>query len=143
MKKILGLFMSAVVMAMCCPAGQEALAQAPPQSQTQPETKKTAAAQPAKKKAPMQTFTGIISDGQCGASHTEVMKRASVNSTANCVKGCARRHGFVLYDPAAKKVYKLSDQERPAELAAKRVKIRGALDAGTQTIFVSSIEPEK
>jgi len=35
---------------------------------------------------------------------------------------------YVLYVPATKKIYKLSDQERPAELAPKKVKIKGALD---------------
>jgi len=48
-------------------------------------------------------------------------------------------HGTSLC-PATKKIYKLSDQERPAELAAKRVKIKGRLDKATQTIYVSSIE---
>lgn len=93
--------------------------------------------------APIQTFVGVITDGQCAVkgSHKEVMKKAKVNTAANCVKGCARRYGYVLYVPATKKIYKLSDQERPAELAAKRVKIKGALDKATQTIYVSSIEP--
>jgi hypothetical protein len=95
------------------------------------------------KVAAMQSFTGVISDGQCGGSHQEVMKRASVNSPANCVKGCARRHGFVLYDPATKKVYKLSDQERPADFADQKVKIKGTLDKGSQMIYVNSIEPAK
>jgi hypothetical protein len=102
---------------------------------------------PAKKASgqPLQTFTGVISDGQCAAKggHAEIMKKASVNSPANCTKGCARRHGYVLYDPASKKIYKLSDQERPAELADQRVKIKGRLDKNTQTIYVSSIEPGK
>jgi hypothetical protein len=93
--------------------------------------------------AAARTFTGVISDGQCGGSHQEVMKRASVNSAANCVKGCGRKHGFVLYDPATKKVYKLSDQERPAEMADQKVKITGTLDKASQMIYVSSIEPAK
>ena len=97
----------------------------------------------AQKKAPIQTFVGIISDGQCAVkgSHKEVMAKAKVNTAANCVKGCARRYGYVLYVPSTKKIYKLSDQERPAELAAKKVRIKGALDKSTQTIYVSSIEP--
>ena len=98
---------------------------------------------PAKAAAPIQTFVGVISDGQCAVkgSHKEVMAKAKVNTAANCVKGCARRYGYVLYVPATKKIYKLSDQERPAELAAKKVRIKGALDKATQTIYVSSIEP--
>lgn len=104
-----------------------------------------APAQPKKAtaKAPIQTFVGVISDGQCAVkgSHKEVMAKAKVNTAANCVKGCARRYGYVLYVPSTKKIYKLSDQERPAELDAKKVRIKGALDKSTQTIYVSSIEP--
>ena len=105
----------------------------------QPTTQKPAA----KPAVPIQTFVGVISDGQCAVkgSHKEVMAKASVNTAANCVKGCARKYGYVLYVPSSKKIYKLSDQERPAELAAKRVRIKGALDKATQTIYVSSIEP--
>jgi hypothetical protein len=105
----------------------------------------SAPAQPQKTKvkAPIQTFVGIITDGQCAAkgSHKEVMAKAKVNTPANCVKGCARRYGYVLYVPSTRKIYKLSDQERPAELAAKKVRIKGALNPATQTIYVSSIEP--
>jgi len=108
-------------------------------SPAQPKPQKA----PAKTAAPIQTFVGVISDGQCAVkgSHKEVMAKAKVNTAANCVKGCARRYGYVLYVPSTRKIYKLSDQERPAELAAKRVKIKGALDKATQTIYVSSIEP--
>lgn len=106
---------------------------------TQPKPQKATT----KAAAPMQTFVGVISDGQCAVkgSHKEIMAKAKVNTAANCVKGCARRYGYVLYVPSAKKIYKLSDQERPAELAAKRVRIKGALDKTTQTIYVSTIEP--
>jgi hypothetical protein len=98
---------------------------------------------PAKAAVPLQTFVGVISDGQCAVkgSHREVMAKAKVNTAANCVKGCARRYGYVLYVPSTKKIYKLTDQERPAELAARKVRIKGALDKATQTIYVSSIEP--
>jgi hypothetical protein len=107
----------------------------PPQPKAQKASAKAA--------APVQTFIGVITDGQCATkgSHKEVMAKAKVNTAANCVKGCARRYGYVLYVPSTKKIYKLSDQERPAELAAKKVRIKGALDKATQTIYVSSIEP--
>jgi hypothetical protein len=109
------------------------------QATTQPKEQKA----PPKAAAPIQTFVGVISDGQCAVkgSHKEVMAKAKVNTAANCVKGCARRYGYVLYVPSTKKIYKLSDQERPAELAARKVRIKGALDKATQTIYVSSIEP--
>lgn len=97
----------------------------------------------AKATGPVQTFTGVISDGQCATkgSHDEIKKKASVNTDANCVKGCARRYWFVLYNPATKKIYKLSDQEQSAVFAAKKVKVKGSLDKATQTINVRSIEP--
>jgi hypothetical protein len=133
MKKYPGLLtaMASVFLSVCAFALQ--VAPAPPKA-----TKATA-----KAAAPVQTFVGVITDGQCAVkgSHKEIMKKAQVNTSANCVKGCARRYGYVLYDPTTKKVYKLSDQERPAELATRRVKIKGALNKATQTIYVSSIEP--
>jgi hypothetical protein len=89
-----------------------------------------------------RTYLGIISDGQCATkgSHAAVMKRASVNSAANCVKGCARRYGYVLYNPSSRKVYKLSDQELARDYPNQRVKVKGRLDKATETIYVSSIE---
>jgi len=116
---------------------------AAPQTSAQPKPPQAPAKASAKATAPIQTFVGVISDGQCAVkgSHKEIMQKARVNTAANCVRGCARRHGYVLYDPATKKIYKLNDQERPAELAGKRVKIKGALNRETQTIFVSSLEP--
>jgi hypothetical protein len=123
-------FFAGITLSVCAFAFQGT-----PPAQAQP--------QKAQAKAPIQTFVGVISDGQCAVkgSHKEVMAKAKVNTAANCVKGCARRYGYVLYVPSTKKIYKLSDQERPAELAAKRVRIKGALDKTTQTIYVSSIEP--
>jgi hypothetical protein len=122
-------FIALAVLSACVFASQATSAQS--------QQKKTQA------KAPIQTFVGVIYDGQCAVkgSHKQVMAKAKVNTAANCVKGCARRYGYVLYVPSTKKIYKLSDQERPAELAAKKVRIKGALDKSTQTIYVSSIEP--
>ena len=91
----------------------------------------------------LHTYYGIISDGQCAAkgSHTEVMKKASVNSAANCVKGCARRFGYFLYNPSSRTIHKLSDQELPRDFPNQRVRVKGRLDKATNTIMVSSIEP--
>jgi hypothetical protein len=93
----------------------------------------------------IHTYYGIISDGQCAAkgSHAEVMKKASVNSAANCVKGCARRYGYVLYNPSSRTVHKLSDQEVPRDFANQRVRVKGRLDKATNMIVVSSIEPAR
>jgi hypothetical protein len=102
-----------------------------------------AAKPPAKAAGPVQIFTGFVSDGQCAnkGSHAVVMKRASINTEANCVKGCARRYWYVLYNPATKKIYRLSDQPQSAMFAAKKVKVKGSLDKATQTINVRTIEP--
>ena len=128
--------MGVAALLVCAFASQASALQA---TSAQPQPQKASA----KTAAPIQTFVGVISDGQCAVkgSHKEVMAKAKVNTQANCVKGCARRYWYVLYVPSTKKIYKLSDQERPAELAAKRVKIKGALDKATQTIYVSTIEP--
>lgn len=129
-------FVGVAALLVCAFASQATASQA---TSAQPKAQKA----PAKAAAPIQTFVGVITDGQCAVkgSHKEIMKKASVNSAANCVKGCARRYGYVLYVPSTKKIYRLSDQERPAELAAKKVRIKGALNQATQTIYVSSIEP--
>jgi hypothetical protein len=92
-----------------------------------------------------QTFVGEISDGQCAAngSHDAVMKKASVNSPANCVRGCAKKHGLVLADASAKTVYKLDDPDKTLPFAAEKVKVTGTLDKTTNTIHVLSIEAAK
>lgn len=92
-----------------------------------------------------QTFAGEISDGQCAGngSHDAVMKRASVNSPANCVRGCARKHGLVLVDAATKTAYKLDDLEKALPFAAQKVKVTGTLNKATSTIHVFAIEAAK
>lgn len=47
---------------------------------------------------------------------------------------------YALYD--GKSVRKLSDQKTPAKYGAQHVKVTGTLNEKTQTIKVSSIEPE-
>jgi hypothetical protein len=84
----------------------------------------------AKATGPVKTFTGEISDGQCAKNggHEIVMKKASINTAANCTKGCARVHEYVLFDAASKKIYRLDDQERPSKFPAQKVSITGNLD---------------
>jgi hypothetical protein len=55
-----------------------------------------------------------------------------------CVKGSSSQ--YALFD--GKSVLKLSDQKTPVKYAAQRVKVTGTLNEKTQTIKVSSIEPE-
>ncbi len=57
---------------------------------------------------------------------------------AMCVKGSSSQ--YALYD--GKEVLKLSDQKKPAQFTAKRVKVTGTLNEKTKTIKVDSIEPE-
>lgn len=83
------------------------------------------------------TFTGVITDTMCGAKH-EMMKG---ESDAECVRMCAKGpNGYALYDGT--RVLKLSDQKTPAKYAAQKVKVTGTLDEKTQTIKVTSIQPE-
>jgi uncharacterized protein DUF5818 len=130
---------SAVLMAAIYPA--LGLAQAKPPVRVPSEAEKPGA-HPLKA-GQLHTYYGVISDGQCAAkgSHNEVMKKASVNSAANCVKGCARRYGYVLYNPSTRTIHKLSDQELPRDFPNQRVRVKGRLDKATNTIVVSSIEP--
>lgn len=81
-----------------------------------------------------QTFTGVITDTLCGAKHN-----MSGHSDADCVKMCVKASGqYALFD--GENVLKLSDQKRPAQFAAKHVKVTGIYNRKTNTIKVSSIE---
>ena len=83
-----------------------------------------------------RTFTGVITDTLCGASHA-MMK---AQSDASCVKLCVKGSGqYALFD--GQNVLKLTDQKTPAKFAAQRVKVVGAYDEKSKTIKVSSIEP--
>ncbi len=82
-----------------------------------------------------ETFTGVVTDTQCGAKHG--MKG---HSDADCTKMCVKGAGqYALFD--GQRVLKLSDQKTPAKLAAQKVKVVGIYDEKTETIKVSSIEP--
>jgi len=83
-----------------------------------------------------RTFTGVITDTLCGASHA-MMK---AQSDAACVKLCVKGSGqYALFD--GQNVLKLTDQKTPAKFAAQRVKVFGTYDEKSKTIKVSSIEP--
>lgn len=78
------------------------------------------------------TFVGNISDSMCGLKH---MMEDAKGCTLKCVQGGSK---FVLADTENKKVYQLSDQEKPKEFAGQKVKVTGALKG--ETIEVASIE---
>ena len=88
--------------------------------------------------ADQQTFTGVITDTMCGKSHGMVAGQPDDKCVAMCVKGTSSQ--YALYD--GQSVLKLSDQKTPVKYAAQRVKVTGTLNEKTQTIKVSSIEPE-
>ena len=128
-KKMLSLFAIVGALALSSAAVQHDIPSGPPPR--------------AAAKGPVKTFTGEISDGQCAknGSHEIVMKKASINTAANCTKGCARKHEYVLFDSASKKIYRLDNQESPAKFAAQKVKITGNLDG--ETIHVVKLEAAK
>lgn len=135
MKRASAIIFAVIILAMCAFAFQDPVMRAIsfvplPGAKVDPAT---------------QTLTGEISDGQCAAngSHDAVMKRASVNSPTNCVRGCAKKHGLVLVDPAAKAVYKLDDLDKALPFAAQKVKVTGTLNKTTNTIHVLGIEAAK
>lgn len=88
-----------------------------------------------------QTFTGIITDSMCPTDDHSQMQMGPTN--AECTIACHRAHDaeYVLYD--GKEVYNLSDQQTPEKFAAKRVTVRGVLNAKTKTIQVDSITAAK
>jgi len=89
---------------------------------------------------PTQTFIGTITDSMCGNAGHAGMRMGPTD--AECTIACIDAHGavYVLYD--GKAVYTLSDQQRPAQFAGRRVKVVGTLDAKTKTIQVKSISQQ-
>jgi hypothetical protein len=85
-------------------------------------------------------FTGVITDNMCdNADHKDMKMGNDAKCVVECVKGMNGK--YVLYDSAAKKTYKLSDQKTPERFAAKKVTVMGTLDG--DTIKVDSIAAAK
>ena len=85
-----------------------------------------------------QTFTGVITDSMCLMDH-EMMQRSP---DAKCILECVREDKntkFVLFD--GKHAYRLSDQETPAQFAARHVRVTVQLYEKTGIIKVDRIEP--
>jgi hypothetical protein len=86
------------------------------------------------------SFTGVITDNMCdNADHKDMKMGNDAKCVVECVKGMNGK--YVLYDSAAKKTYKLSDQKTPEKFAAKKVTVTGTLDG--DTIQVDSIAAAK
>jgi hypothetical protein len=84
-----------------------------------------------------QTFTGTITDDECGRADHSRMRMGPTD--AECVRACISAHSasYVLYD--GNDIYTLSDQRTPERFAGQKVTVVGALDAKTKTIQVESI----
>ena len=78
-------------------------------------------------------FTGVITDSICAraGSHEEAMHMSKdMGKTAReCTIACVEKQGakYVLYDPASKKTYRISDQGRARKYAGEKVNITGML----------------
>jgi hypothetical protein len=86
------------------------------------------------------TFTGVITDSECAKGDHKAM---NMGPDAKCVTECVKGMGakYVLYD--GKDAYTLSDQKSAEKFAAKKVTVKGTLDAATKTIQVDSIMATK
>ncbi len=85
-----------------------------------------------------ETHVGIITDTMCAASHAHM----KMGEDAECVRACVgdgRTYKYALLTGG--KVYPLSDQETPAALAGKKVRVTGRLYAKTGILRVDRIEP--
>ena len=88
-----------------------------------------------------QTFTGAITDDECGrAGHTRMRMGPT---DAECARACVEAHSgqFVLFD--GNEIYQLSDHLAAGKFAGQRVTVVGTLNARTKTIQVDSITPAK
>jgi len=84
--------------------------------------------------ASAETFTGVITDTMCGAKHTMLKDQPDEKCVKMCVKGSSE---FALVD--GEKIYKLSDQSKPAKFAAQKVRVTGTIGKNG-VIKVSGIE---
>jgi hypothetical protein len=85
-----------------------------------------------------RTFTGVITDKMCGASHAAM----KVTPDAKCVRDCAKAGSqYALLE--GKNLYTLSHAKAPDTYAGQRVRVSGTLDEKTRTIQVESIAAVK
>lgn len=87
----------------------------------------------------VHSYSGVITDSMCGASHKEMHVSPETKCVFECVKA-EPKNRYALFDGRA--VYILSDQETPAKFAAQRVKITGQYFQATNVLRVDSIAPE-
>jgi hypothetical protein len=96
----------------------------------------------------VQVFTGEIADTQCALnvhslsrSHNEMIKAKRMGADgASCARYCVRNMGgnfVLLHDKQV--VYRLDDPVRAEAFAGQKVRIKGTLDPGDNTIHVMAI----
>jgi len=88
--------------------------------------------------AATKTYTGVITDTMCGRNHAAM----GVQPDAKCVRECVESgNGRVKYALLSDgKVFVLSDQQTPENLAANKVKVTGELFEKTGILKVEKIE---
>lgn len=97
-----------------------------------------------------KSFSGYVMDSACAqmGSHSEMetkhgMKgndKLSGAAARKCTELCVQNGSqYVLYDPANKMTYQLSDQTKAKEFAGDHVRVRGTYDESSKTITVESI----
>jgi hypothetical protein len=84
-----------------------------------------------------KTYVGVISDTMCAGNHAPMR----VTPDAKCVKECVRDGKTFKYAlVGGSQVYKLSDQETPAQFAGRKVKVTGVLYPKTNILKVERID---
>jgi Protein of unknown function (DUF5818) len=84
-----------------------------------------------------KTYVGVITDSMCAGDHAAM----KVMPEAKCVKECVRdgkAFQYALLDGT--RIYRLSDQETPAQLAGAKVRVTGVLYVKTNILKVERIE---
>jgi hypothetical protein len=84
-----------------------------------------------------RTYVGVITDTMCTTDH----KPMNVSPDSKCVRDCvgdAKTYKYAL--AVGKSLYLLSDQQTPAQLAGRRVKVTGVLYTKTNILKVEQIE---
>ena len=84
-----------------------------------------------------QTFTGVITDSECGNAGHARMRMGPTD--AECTYACIQSHGASYVLLVGNRVYQLGNQQLPEKFAGQKVRVTGTLDAKTKTITVDSI----
>ncbi len=84
-----------------------------------------------------QAFTGTITDSMCVGNHAMMHITPDAKCVCECVKAGSSVK-YALFD--GRNVYKLRDQQTPAQFAARKVRVTGRLFTKTGIIQVEKIE---